>query len=82
MLKMMYKLSKDNNNIERYRPEMLLRTGPKVKMKIAFTRKESVLRSLFYLCNKLWDKLDSTVQLAKNAVELKNMLNKMDLTDL
>ena len=84
MLKMMYKLSKDNNNIERYRPEILLRTGPKVKMKIAFTNKERVLRSPFYLCNKLWDKLDSTVQLAKNVVEFKNniMLNKMDLTDL
>ena len=34
MLKMMYKLSKDNNNIERYHPEMLLRTGLKVKNKL------------------------------------------------
>ena len=30
MLKMMYKLSKDKSKVERYRPEMLLRTGPKV----------------------------------------------------
>ena len=82
MLKMMYKISKEESNIERYRPEMLLRTGPKVKMKIAFTNKERVLRSLFYLCNKLWDKLDSKVQVAKNVVEFKNILNKMDLTDL
>ena len=29
MLKMMYKLSKEEDNVERYRPEMLLRTGPK-----------------------------------------------------
>ena len=41
-----------------------------------------MLRSPFYLCNKLWDKLDSTVQLAKTVVEFKNMLNKMDLNDL
>ena len=53
-----------------------------MKIKIAFTNKERVLRSLFYLCNKLLEKLDSTVQLAKNVVEFKNMLNKMDLTDL
>ena len=44
MLKMMYKLSKDERNVDRYRPEMMLRTGPKVKMKIAFTSKERVLR--------------------------------------
>ena len=82
MLKMMYKLSKDESNIERYRPEMLLRTGPKVKMKVAFTNKERVLKSPYYLCNKLWEKMDSKVQMAQNVVEFKTMLNKMDLTDL
>ena len=51
---------------------MLLRTGPKVKLKIAFTNKERVLRSPFYMCNKMWDNLDSTVQLSKNVVEFKN----------
>ena len=82
MLKMMYKMSKDENNIEHYRPEMLLRTGPKVKMKKAFTNKERVLRSLFYLCNNLWDKLQSNVQMAANVIDFKNILNKMDLTEL
>ena len=82
MLKMMFKLSKEDNNIERYRPEMLLRTGPKVKMKIAFTNKERVLRSSFYLCYKLWDKLESDVQMAKDVVEFNNMVKKMDLTEL
>ena len=33
MLKLMYKLSQDNENVNRYRPEMILRTAPKVKMK-------------------------------------------------
>ena len=71
MLKMMYKLSKDERNVDHYRPEMMLRTGPKAKMKIVFTSKERVLRSPFYLCNALWDKLDSKVQLAKNVVDLR-----------
>ena len=79
---MMYKLSKVERNVERYRPEMLLRTGPKVKMKIAFTNKERVRRSPFYLCNALWDKLDSKVQVAKNVIEFKSILSKMDLTGL
>ena len=51
MLKMMYRLIKDESNIERYRPEILLRTGPKVE--IAFKNKERVLKKAFYLCNKL-----------------------------
>ena len=82
MLKMMYKLSKDENNVEQYRPEMLLRTGPKVKMKIVFTNKERVLRSPYYVCNRLWDKLDSSVQMAKGVVEFNNLLKRMDLTEL
>ena len=61
---------------------MVLLTALKVKMKVAFTNKERVLRSPFYLCNKLWNKLESKVQLSKNVVEFKNFLNKMDLTDL
>ena len=65
-----------------YRPEMLLHTGPKVKMKIAFTNKERVRRSPFYLCNALWDNLDSKIQVAKNVIEFKNILSKMDLTGL
>ena len=42
MLKIMYKLSRDAENVNTYRPEVTLRTGPKVKMKIAFTDKERV----------------------------------------
>ena len=57
-------------------------TGPKVKIKIVFTNKERVLRSPFYICNRLWDKLDSNVQLAKSVVEFKNNLKRMDLTEL
>ena len=63
-----------------YRPEMLLRTGPKVKMKVSFTDKERVRRSPFYVCNRLWDKLDSSVQLSKTMLEFKNSLKRLDLT--
>ena len=40
------------------------------------------IKSPYYLCNKLWYKLDSNVQMATNVVEFKKMLNKMDLNDL
>ena len=69
MLSMMYKMSLEENNVERCGPEMLLRTGPKVKMKIAFTNKERVLRSPYYTCNRLWEKLDSTIQTSKTVVD-------------
>ena len=57
ILILMYKLSKIEENVNIYRPEMLLRTGPKVKMKLDFTDRERVLRSPYYVCNRLWDKL-------------------------
>ena len=45
MLKLMYKLSKDMDNVDTHRPDRILRTAPKVKMKIEFTDKERVRRS-------------------------------------
>ena len=55
MLKMMYKLSREESNIEGYWPEMLLRTGPKVKMKIAFTNKERVRFTTYVItCGTNW----------------------------
>ena len=82
MLNLMYKLSKDQENVNRYRPEILLRTGPKVKMKLAFTDKERVRRSPYYMCSRLWDKLDSTVQLSNNVVEFKNHLKRVNLSEM
>ena len=66
MLKIMYKLriSKDPQNVNTYRHEITLCNGPKVKMKLAFTCKDSVCRSPYYLCNQLWNKLDSNIQLS------------------
>ena len=82
MLILMYKPSKIEKNVNTYRPEMLLRTGPKVKMKLDFTDRERVLRSPYYVCNRLWDKLDYTIQLSKTTLEFKNNLSKMNLSTL
>ena len=34
------------------KPKVELRARPKVKMKIAFTKEQGVLKSPYYLCNK------------------------------
>ena len=60
-------------NVNRYRPEITLRTGAKVKMKVKFTGKQRVYRSPYYLCTQLWDKLDDheSIQLSSNIIEFK-----------
>ena len=73
---------RDDGNVDRYRPERVLRTAPKVKMKVEFTDRERVLRSPFYVCNRLWDKLDSETQLSANITAFTNMLHKIDLSEL
>ena len=82
MLKLMYKLSLKFENVNMYRPERVLRTAPKVKMKIEFTDKERVRRSPYYTCNQLWDKLDSEIQASKNIVEFAKRLQAIDLSNL
>ena len=82
MLALMYKLSKIKENVNSVKPVRQLRTGPKVKMKIAFTDKDRVLRSPYYKCNSLWDKLSSEIQLSGNIFEFKSKLNKLDMTEL
>ena len=61
LLMLMYKLSIDIGNVDARRPEMVLRTRPKVKIKVPFTEKERVWRSPFYVGSRLWDKLESSV---------------------
>ena len=50
-----------------------------VKMKIAFTDKEQVLRSPYYKCNGLWDELGSDIQLSVDIFEFKSKLRKVDI---
>ena len=82
MLKLMYKLSLKFENVNMYKPERVLRTAPKVKMKIDFTDKERVRRSPYYIGNQLWDKLDSEIQSSKNIVEFAKRLQAIDLLNL
>ena len=82
MLKMVYKLSQEEENVNMYRPEIVLRTGPKVKMKVEFTNKQRVQSSPYHMCVKLWDKLDMATQLSNNIYEFKQKIHAMDLSDL
>ena len=68
--------------MNRYRPEVVLRTAPKVKMKVDFTDKEKVCRSPYYLCNQVWDKLDSSVQCSKNIFEFTKKISQLKLSDM
>ena len=73
MLKLMHKLSQDIENVNRYRPEMILRTAPKVEMKIEFTVKERGRRSPCYICKSLWGKCYSPTQAANSIFEFSNL---------
>ena len=82
MLVLMNKVSRISDNVNNRKPERQLRTGPKVKMKSSFTDKERVLRSPYYKCIRLWDKLDSHIQLSENIFEFKMKLKKVDIAGL
>ena len=82
ILKLIFKLSKDVMNINNYRPERILRTAPKVKMKIDFTDKERVRRSPYYLRNKLRNKIDSLIQLVDTMCEFSSELRAVNMSDL
>ena len=60
----------------------LLRTAPKVKMKIDFTTKERVMRSPYYICNQVWDKLDSLIQSASSIIDFSKRLRYIDISAL
>ena len=51
-------------------------------MKLKFTKKERVLKSPYYLCNKLWDQLDYNVQRLGTIGEFTLALKRMDLSKL
>ena len=51
-------------------------------MKIDFTEKERVKRSLYYNCIRLWDQLNSDVQSAQNIFEFVKRLQYVDLSKM
>ena len=65
-----------------YRPEIVLRTAPKVKMKVDFTDKERVRRSPYYICNEMRDKLDSCIQTSSTILKFSKKLLHVNFTGL
>ena len=82
MLKLMFKYSRCEEYVDRDKPKIELRNRPKVKMKLKFTKKERVLRSPYYMCNKLWEQLDCNVQRLNTCGEFALALNRLDLSKL
>ena len=57
LLKIMFSQSRDKVNIDYYRPERILRSNQKVKLKSKFTRITKIQRSPYYRGIGLWDAL-------------------------
>ena len=51
-------------------------------MKVDFTDKERVRRSPYYLCNNLWDKLESMVQKSNTIFEFTRYLGYLNMPEL
>ena len=79
LTKIMYRESKDMNNINLLRPQMELRSKTKVKMKLKFTSLTRVQMSRLYRGLKLWDSLPPTLQKEDDYQTFKSELMKMDL---
>ena len=79
MLKLMFKYSQHEEYVNRNKPKIELRNRPKVKMKLTFTKKDRVLKSPYYLCNKLWDQLDYNLQCLTTIYEFISAVRKLDL---
>ena len=78
MIKMAYKCSLKGSNIDSYRPDVVLRTRGKVKLKLEFTIKQRVLKSPYYLLVKLWNQLDVEGQMAENYFKFSKMCKHLD----
>ena len=61
LLKIMYKESKTDTNIDVYRPERVLCSTKDVKMKHKFTKLTKIQRSPYYRGLKLWDELPQDI---------------------
>ena len=79
LIKIMYKESKDTNNINYRRPQMELRSKSKVKLKQNFTSLTKVYMSPFYRGLRLWDLLSTDLQKEADFVKFKLKIMKTDL---
>ena len=79
LLKIMYKESRDTDNINYRRPQMELRSQSKVKMKSNFTAITKVYMSPLYRGLRLWDTLPTDLQNEKGHVKFKKRITHINL---
>ena len=72
----MYKQSLDNGNIDKYRPERILRSHKKVKLKNKFSRITKIQKSPFYRGVKLWNDLPLELQNVRKIETFKKTINR------
>ena len=74
LLKIMYKESKVDGNIDMYRPQQVLGSTKNVKLKHKFTRLTKIQRSPYYRGLELWDKIPLDIQTSTTSIEFKNAI--------
>ena len=79
LLKLMYNESKQDVNINMYRPRMELRSSRNVKMNRKFTRLSKIQKSPYYRGLSPWDKLPKELQLVESRQEFKCCIRSHDL---
>ena len=62
-------------NIDCYRPERILRSRNKVKLRSNFTRITKIQKSPFYRGVHLWDSLPQNIQCEQSKISFKNIIN-------
>ena len=76
LVKIIHKTSKVVSNIDISRPNMDLRSGPKVKLKNNLTAITKVYNSPQYRGMRLWDKLPPMLQKEENNIKFKTEINR------
>ena len=76
LVKIVHKTSKIKVNVDISRPNMDLRSKPKVKLKNKFTGITKVLNSPLYRGIRLWDQLPPTMQKEENSIKFKTEINR------
>ena len=76
LLKIMFGQSLNTDNIDYYRPERILRSRHKIKLKVKFTRITKIQKSPFYRGISLWNTLPQSLQCEQNKVRFKSAINR------
>ena len=76
LVKIVHKTSKDYVNVDNIRPDIDLRSKPKVKLKKKFTSITKVYNSPLYRGIRLWDQLPPSLQKEENNIKFKTELNR------